>query len=109
MDEITPSPFAVSFAPLTPIMRLQAPEEIAALAADLGLARIPSPRLDLPSGKQFQTLEFVRHTVQLAYQRYDCNNGEILEDLGQTLRLCYDCLKESDDLDEDELCPSCRI
>ncbi len=60
MGEITPSPFAASFAPLTPIMRLQAPEEIAALAADLGLAMIPSPRLDLPSGKQFQTLLFRR-------------------------------------------------
>ena len=38
---------------------------------------------------------------------YDCNDGEILEDIGESLGICYDCLKFSKVLDYGR-CPSCR-
>ncbi len=60
MDEITPSPLAASLKSLAPIMRLKAPDEIQALAEACGLTRVASLRIDLPSGKQFQTLLYRR-------------------------------------------------
>lgn len=39
--------------------------------------------------------------------RYDCNAGEILEDIGSHIGLCYCCLETSDDI-ECDLCVDCR-
>ena len=55
-------------------------------------------------GKQ-KTLEFTRELLKLG-SKYDCNDGEILEDMDE-LGICYCCLKETDDL-EDGLCNECR-
>jgi len=38
---------------------------------------------------------------------YDCNDGEILMDIGEELNICYCCLGESD-VFEEGLCKSCR-
>jgi len=38
---------------------------------------------------------------------YDCNNGEILDEIAEELGICYCCLKETDDI-EDGLCKNCR-
>lgn len=39
--------------------------------------------------------------------RNDCNAGEILEDIGREVGLCYCCLEASDDI-EDDICIDCR-
>lgn len=50
--------------------------------------------------------EFALNLVEMG-RRYDCNNGEILEDIGERLGICYYCLKIADDF-EDGLCKNCR-
>lgn len=39
---------------------------------------------------------------------YDCNNGEIFEDIGKELGLCYCCLSEAEDINDNGLCKKCR-
>src|SRR5687768_11346440 len=51
--------------------------------------------------------EVVREITQLARHRYDCNCGEILEDVGPRLGLCQCCGKPADDISEG-YCPECR-
>jgi len=51
------------------------------------------------------TVEFAKRLVELG-DSHDCNPGEILEGFDKKIRLCYICLKESDEL-ENGLCPSC--
>lgn len=53
-----------------------------------------------------KSLEFARKLVELG-RGYDCNTGEILEDIGEDLSLCYYCLEKSKDL-EYGLCENCR-
>lgn len=38
---------------------------------------------------------------------YDCNYGEILEDIGEELNVCYECWSYSDELEEGS-CEKCR-
>lgn len=38
---------------------------------------------------------------------YDCNNGEIFEDIGKELGICYCCLKEKSEIDYSGLCKDC--
>jgi hypothetical protein len=38
---------------------------------------------------------------------YDCNDGEVLEDIGEEIGICYCCLKETNDI-EDGICKECR-
>lgn len=38
---------------------------------------------------------------------YDCNNGEILEDIGKELGICYCCLKGKCEVDYSGLCKDC--
>ena len=38
----------------------------------------------------------------------DCNPGEILEEIGEELGICYCCSKQSDEL-EDGLCKKCAV
>jgi recombinational DNA repair protein RecR len=44
--------------------------------------------------------------VKLSY-RYDCNSGEILEEIGERLGICLRCLTAKSDLIEG-MCRSCR-
>jgi hypothetical protein len=50
--------------------------------------------------------QFVMKLIKLG-NCYDCNNGEILEKIGENLGICYCCLAKTDDLD-DGLCKKCR-
>lgn len=38
---------------------------------------------------------------------YDCNNGEILENIGEELNVCYSCWNYSDELEYGN-CKECR-
>ena len=53
-----------------------------------------------------KTSEFIADVLRLA-GKYDCNRGEILGDVSETLGLCRWCLKHGDDL-VDGSCPSWR-
>jgi len=44
--------------------------------------------------------------VKKAASEYDCNYGEILEDIGERLKICQCCLKKTVEL-EDGLCKAC--
>lgn len=50
--------------------------------------------------------EFILKIVKLG-RGNDCNVGEILEDIGEELGICYCCLGESDNI-EDGICIDCR-
>jgi len=52
-----------------------------------------------------KTIEFLKEVVGIG-DEYDCNPGEIFEDLGDDIDICYDCLEESKDL-KAGLCPKC--
>ena len=52
------------------------------------------------------TQQLVRDIVRLS-SRYDCNRGEILEEIGERLGICYLCLSANSDLIHGE-CGSCR-
>lgn len=56
-------------------------------------------------GKE-RTYEFVMSLIKLG-RHYDCNDFEILEDIGQELGICYHCLKENEEL-ECGICPKCK-
>lgn len=56
-------------------------------------------------GKE-KTREFAMKLVKIG-RDYDCNDGEVLEDIGEELGICYCCLKETDDI-EDGRCKECR-
>ena len=48
---------------------------------------------------------FVKKIIKVG-NRYDCNSGEILEDIGLKLGVCYGCIKQAD-LNEDGYCGDC--
>jgi hypothetical protein len=52
-----------------------------------------------------QKRAFLNEVIQIAFD-YDCNPGEILQDLGEEFQTCYYCLNESKKL-TDGLCPEC--
>jgi hypothetical protein len=56
-------------------------------------------------GKE-KTQILVRDIIKLSHQ-YDCNPGEILEDIGERVGICCYCEKPADEL-HDGLCKSCR-
>ncbi|NNU78145.1 hypothetical protein [Clostridium estertheticum] len=56
-------------------------------------------------GKQ-RTRKFALKLVRIG-KRYDCNNNEILDSIGEEIGICYLCLKETEDI-EDGLCQTCR-
>ncbi|MEQ8192419.1 MAG: hypothetical protein ABRQ39_30920 [Candidatus Eremiobacterota bacterium] len=53
-----------------------------------------------------ETKKFVNEILSIGNE-YDCNDGEILEDIGEKLGICYYCMEYNKDI-EDGLCPSCR-
>jgi hypothetical protein len=56
---------------------------------------------------QDKTLEFAKDIARIGYH-YDCNNGEIFNEIGKRLNFCYACNKFSTEIDEDGLCKECR-
>ncbi len=52
--------------------------------------------------------KFALEIIKISRQ-YDCNYGEILDNnVGQEVGICYCCLAETDDIDDDGLCKECR-
>lgn len=51
--------------------------------------------------------EFALKLIEIG-KDYDCNDGEILEEIGQELDICYCCLKKADYIDYGGLCKKCR-
>lgn len=51
--------------------------------------------------------EFALEMIKIG-KDYDCNDGEILNEIEEELGICYYCLKESDDINENGLCKECR-
>ena len=41
-------------------------------------------------------------------QACDCNSGEILEDIGSRLGICYYCLKPAEEFADDAMCINCE-
>jgi hypothetical protein len=54
------------------------------------------------------TQQLVVDLVRLSSQRYDCNAGEIIEEIGERLAICSCCLSAKPDVGDDGLCQSCR-
>lgn len=55
-------------------------------------------------GKE-KTQILVRDIIELS-DHYDCNPGEILEDIGERVGICYYCKKPADEF-HDGLCKAC--
>ena len=53
-----------------------------------------------------KSYDFTLKLIELG-RHYDCNTGEILEDIGYDLSICYYCLKKSKNL-KHGLCEKCR-
>ncbi|MEE4359370.1 MAG: hypothetical protein V2I97_23060 [Desulfococcaceae bacterium] len=53
-----------------------------------------------------KTLELIKGIIKISH-REDCNTGEILEDIGERLGICYYCLNYAENL-EYGLCPECQ-
>ena len=56
--------------------------------------------------KPSETKKFIKSILKIGNE-YDCNDGEILEDIGESLGICYCCVEFTKDLD-DGVCSSCR-
>jgi hypothetical protein len=56
-------------------------------------------------GKE-KSYKFILEIIKIG-RRYDCNPGEILEQVGDELGICYYCFQQTDDI-EDGLCKKCR-
>ena len=51
---------------------------------------------------------FAKEILEIGYD-WDCNNGEILEEIGKRLYICHCCedYKNPSQLDDDGLCKAC--
>ena len=56
-------------------------------------------------GKE-KTLKFLKSIRNIGLD-YDCNDGEVLDEIGEKLKVCYTCWDYSDFL-EDGICNECR-
>lgn len=56
-------------------------------------------------GKE-KTQTLVTDIIKMSHQ-YDCNPGEILDDIGESVGICYYCEKPAEDF-HDGICKSCR-
>lgn len=56
-------------------------------------------------GKE-KSQEFVLTLIKIG-KNYDCNDGEIIEDMGAEFGICNYCLKPTDNLNEEGLCKDC--
>jgi len=57
-------------------------------------------------GKQ-KAQEIVLDVIEFATRQYDCNEGEILNELGKELGICYYCLQPASEIKRD-VCLKCR-
>ena len=48
----------------------------------------------------------IKEIIKMATNKYDCNQGEILDGYAQQFNLCYSCLADTTNL-EDGLCAVC--
>ena len=55
-------------------------------------------------GKE-RTQSIVLNILKMSYQ-YDCNPGEILEDIGERVGICFYCCKPADEF-RDGICKEC--
>jgi hypothetical protein len=55
-------------------------------------------------GKE-KTLQFLKRIREIGCE-HDCNAGEILEEIGEQLKICYCCWEYADSL-ENEMCGKC--
>lgn len=53
-----------------------------------------------------KTLAFITFVIKIGDYE-DCNSGEILDEIGQKLGICYDCLNYADDLENGGICRKC--
>lgn len=51
--------------------------------------------------------EIVLDVIQFATKKYDCNEAEILNELGEKLGICYYCLQPVTEI-KDDICLKCR-
>ncbi len=57
-------------------------------------------------GKE-NTLKFINEIIVLGMDN-DCNAGEILDGIGQHLRICYQCIKYAKKIDKESgICAKC--
>lgn len=56
---------------------------------------------------QEEILKFAHEIVTIGC-RYDCNNGEIFDEIGKRLNYCYACAELATNLDEYGVCKECR-
>lgn len=52
-------------------------------------------------------LSFIKSIVEIG-NAYDCNNGEILDEIGKELGICYYCINFADEIDEGGVCVKCN-
>jgi hypothetical protein len=53
-----------------------------------------------------KTLAFITLVIKIGNYE-DCNSGEILDELGEKLGICYDCLNYADNIEDHGLCHKC--
>jgi hypothetical protein len=56
---------------------------------------------------QTKTRAFLKKVLEIS-NKYDCNQNEVLEDLGKKLGICKECLR-FDKIIKEDLCPKCQI
>lgn len=55
-----------------------------------------------------KTRKLMVEISEVAEGKYDCNPGEVLDEIGRRHQLCYFCLKPAQEFDEFGLCSACR-
>ena len=53
-----------------------------------------------------ETLKFIKKIIQIGISE-DCNDGEILDEIGKKLGICYSCIEFTADINEDGICAKC--
>lgn len=53
------------------------------------------------------TLSFIKEVIDLGHY-HDCRVGEILEDIGEKLGICYNCIEFADSLTDSGWCVKCE-
>lgn len=53
-----------------------------------------------------ETLKFVKKIIQIGISE-DCNDSEILDEIGKKLGICYMCMEVAADINEDGICAKC--
>lgn len=54
-----------------------------------------------------KTLAFITLVIKIGDYE-DCNRGEILDEIGEKLGICYGCLNYAEDIEDNGICPKCN-